>query len=149
MQLMRGKPIISLDFDGVVHQYITRLRNSNIIPDPPIEGIKEVIDELNISSEYFKNLCYKSKSDDGTDIILSDRKKDYLKIYNKGKKELNKKLSEITKKYLNSIILLDNYLVVPIFFCNFALQQFEGNLKGAEMLVNLESTFARGSGHRR
>lgn len=43
---MRGKPIISLDFDGVIHSYITRLRNSNLIPDPPVEGIKEVIDEL-------------------------------------------------------------------------------------------------------
>ena len=40
--------------------------------------ITENIDKLNSSSEYFNNICYKSKSDKGTDISLKDRQKEFV-----------------------------------------------------------------------
>ena len=32
------KPILSLDFDGVIHAYTTPWEAADIIPDPPVEG---------------------------------------------------------------------------------------------------------------
>lgn len=32
------KPLITLDFDGVIHQYTTPWTTAEIIPDPPVEG---------------------------------------------------------------------------------------------------------------
>ena len=40
--------------------------------------ITENLDKLNSSSDYFNNICYKSKSDKGTDIILKDRQKEFV-----------------------------------------------------------------------
>ena len=31
-----------------------------------------------VDSEYYKDICYKSKSDSGTDIIINDRKKEFV-----------------------------------------------------------------------
>ena len=51
--------------------------NSKISLSVPIE-IKENLDKLNTSSDYFNNICYSSKSDKGTDISLKDRKKEFV-----------------------------------------------------------------------
>ena len=40
--------------------------------------LTEDIEKLNSSSEYYNNLCYKAKSDFGTDIILKDRKAEFI-----------------------------------------------------------------------
>ena len=40
--------------------------------------LTEDIDKLNTSSDYFKDICYISKSESGTDIILKDRKKEFI-----------------------------------------------------------------------
>ncbi len=32
------KPILCLDFDGVVHSYTSRWQGADVIPDPPAEG---------------------------------------------------------------------------------------------------------------
>ena len=40
--------------------------------------LSEDIDKLNKSSNYYNNICYTTKSDSGTDIILKDRKKEFI-----------------------------------------------------------------------
>ena len=43
---MARKKIIVLDFDGVIHSYKNPWRGANIIPDPPVEGAAEAIDNI-------------------------------------------------------------------------------------------------------
>jgi hypothetical protein len=33
-----GKPILCLDFDGVIHSYASGWKGADVIPDPPVEG---------------------------------------------------------------------------------------------------------------
>ena len=56
---------------------ISVCENSKIYISIPI-SISENLDKLNISSGYFNDICYSSTSDSGTDIILNDRKKDFV-----------------------------------------------------------------------
>jgi hypothetical protein len=38
-----GKPILCLDFDGVIHSYTSGWKGARNIPDPPVEGAIEFI----------------------------------------------------------------------------------------------------------
>ena len=51
--------------------------NNRISLIVPVE-LNEKIDILNTSSDYYSNICYKSTSDSGTDIIINDRKKEFV-----------------------------------------------------------------------
>jgi len=42
---MRKKTVV-FDFDGVIHSYKSGWQGENIIPDPPVDGIKKAIDEI-------------------------------------------------------------------------------------------------------
>jgi hypothetical protein len=39
-----SKPIICLDFDGVIHSYTSGWQGARTIPDPPVEGAIEFMD---------------------------------------------------------------------------------------------------------
>jgi hypothetical protein len=39
------KPILCLDFDGVLHSYSSGWKGADIIPDPPTEGMAEFLDK--------------------------------------------------------------------------------------------------------
>lgn len=41
-----SKKTVVFDFDGVIHSYKSGWQGENIIPDPPVNGIKKAIDEI-------------------------------------------------------------------------------------------------------
>lgn len=40
------KQTVVFDFDGVIHSYTSGWKGETVIPDPPVPGIKEAIDEI-------------------------------------------------------------------------------------------------------
>ena len=65
----------------------------------PMKVDYEDIDKLNTSSGYFNDICYTSTSDSGTDISLSDRKNDFIKII---------------KHYAKKIVILQNIYMIQV-----------------------------------
>ena len=41
-----SKKTVVFDFDGVIHSYKSGWQGENIIPDSPVDGIKEAIEEI-------------------------------------------------------------------------------------------------------
>lgn len=40
------KPTIVFDFDGVIHSYSSGWKGATVIPDPPVPGIGQVMEDL-------------------------------------------------------------------------------------------------------
>jgi len=55
------KPILCLDFDGVLHSYSTGWKGATEIPDPPTDGAMEWLKEL-LEEDYFDVQIYSSRS---------------------------------------------------------------------------------------
>ena len=56
---MEKKPILCVDFDGVIHSYISGWNGARNIPDPPIRGALEF---LVLATKYFEVNIYSSRS---------------------------------------------------------------------------------------
>lgn len=56
---MTHKPILCMDFDGVIHSYKSGWQGADRIPDPPVEG---VFDWMLEASELFDIHIYSSRS---------------------------------------------------------------------------------------
>lgn len=67
---------IVFDFDGVIHSYRSGWKGTTIIPDPPVDGIKETIDNLR---KIYKVVVVSSRSssEEGRNAIM-----EWLKKYN-------------------------------------------------------------------
>lgn len=64
------KPILCLDFDGVIHSYTSGWKGADVIPDPPVEGAEEFIVA---ASEFFDVQVFSSRSNEegGISAMLS------------------------------------------------------------------------------
>src|SRR5262245_1372983 len=56
---MPDKPILCLDFDGVIHSYTSGWKGVDVIPDPPVPGALDFIDK---AREHFIVAIYSSRS---------------------------------------------------------------------------------------
>lgn len=59
--MKQRKPILCLDFDGVIHSYTSGWKGPRNIPDPPVPGALEFIVEL-MTQEHFQLMIYSSRS---------------------------------------------------------------------------------------
>lgn len=56
-----SKPILCVDFDGVIHSYTSGWKGVDVIPDPPVKG---AFDWLRCVSAAFDVVIYSSRSQD-------------------------------------------------------------------------------------
>ena len=56
---MTTKPILCLDFDGVIHSYSSGWKGAEIIPDPPVAGAMKFIWD---ATEHFRVAVFSSRS---------------------------------------------------------------------------------------
>ncbi|MCP5018419.1 MAG: hypothetical protein GY938_24545 [Ketobacter sp.] len=56
---MSDKPILCLDFDGVIHSYTSGWKGADIIPDPPVPGAIKFISK---AIDHFDVQIYSSRS---------------------------------------------------------------------------------------
>ena len=83
--VQEGLKIPKIDYDVYSPLFGTNLKklnltvcgNNKISIFLPIK-IDENLDKLNTSSGYYNDICYTTTSEDGTDITLKDRKKDFV-----------------------------------------------------------------------
>ena len=63
------KPILCLDFDGVLHSYTSGWQGADIIQDPPVAGAQEFVRN---AIQHFKVVIHSSRCDQpgGKDTIL-------------------------------------------------------------------------------
>jgi len=54
-----NKPILCLDFDGVCHSYTSGWKGVTIIPDKPVDGLFEFLEQAN---EHFTIVIFSSRS---------------------------------------------------------------------------------------
>jgi hypothetical protein len=54
-----GKPILCLDFDGVIHSYSSGWKGADVIPDPPVDGAMKFIWD---ATEQFRVAIFSSRS---------------------------------------------------------------------------------------
>jgi hypothetical protein len=54
-----GKPILCLDFDGVIHSYTSGWKGADVIPDPPVPGALRFIYE---AQDAFRVAIFSSRS---------------------------------------------------------------------------------------
>jgi hypothetical protein len=72
-----NKPIICVDFDGVIHSYKSGWKGATVISDPVNPGFFEWLDEV---SQHFKIVVYSSRSKeagacDAVALWLADQRK--------------------------------------------------------------------------
>lgn len=56
---MAKKPILCLDFDGVLHSYTSGWKGADVIPDPPVPGAMQFIQG---AADFFTVAIYSSRS---------------------------------------------------------------------------------------
>lgn len=54
-----NKPILCLDFDGVIHSYESGWQGADVVPDPPVPG---AIDFLREAVQHFRVCVFSSRS---------------------------------------------------------------------------------------
>ena len=59
------KQTVVFDFDGVIHSYTSGWKGADIIPDPPVPGIKEAIEEIRAAGYEVVIVSTRTASPDG------------------------------------------------------------------------------------
>ena len=63
------KRTVVFDFDGVIHSYVSGFKSAEIIPDEPVEGIREAIAEIRKAGYEVAVVSSRAASEEGKEAI--------------------------------------------------------------------------------
>lgn len=63
------KQTVVFDFDGVIHSYTSGWKGVGVIPDPPVPGIKEAIDDIRAAGYEVVVVSTRCSSQEGAEAI--------------------------------------------------------------------------------
>lgn len=88
------KPILCLDFDGVIHSYTSGWQGAAVIPDPPVPGALEFIER---ATQVFSVAVYSTRSHQpgGREAMHAWLKMHYAAALDGGWKEAERLLKEV------------------------------------------------------
>jgi hypothetical protein len=88
------KPILCLDFDGVIHSYSSGWKGADVIPDPPVDGAMKFIWE---ATEHFRVAIFSSRTNQsgGLTAMQSWLNKNFRDYWGPHRTEADDKLAEI------------------------------------------------------
>lgn len=111
-----GKQKICIDFDGVIHLFIQPWISEDIIPDLPVSGIKEVIDQLRKLGYEVVVMSSRALTEKGKTAI-----RDYLNKY-------NITVDDIVSEKIPAMVYVDDRCI-----------QFTGNTTGlVDQIINFK-----------
>ncbi|MFR3729121.1 hypothetical protein [Lacrimispora sp.] len=70
------KRTVVFDFDGVIHSYVSGFKRADIIPDEPVDGIKDAIAEIRRAGYEVAVVSSRAASEEGKAAI-----REYLERY--------------------------------------------------------------------
>jgi hypothetical protein len=163
--IQEGMKIPKIEYDiysklngsNLIKLNLSVCENSKIYLSIPVE-IKDNLDILNSNSEYYNDICYTTTSDSGTDIILKDRKNEYINNtvcqddcdfsnYNYTTKKANctckfkessKSFADInidTNKLLSNFKNIKNFANLNLLICHEILFSKEGLIKNVGFYI--------------
>lgn len=112
---MKKKTIV-FDFDGVIHSYISGWKGVDVIPDPPVYGMREALHQLCIKGYEIVIVSTRASSPEGTAAMV-----DWLDKY-----DFNQCYDRITAEKAPAICYIDDRAI-----------RFDGNVK--KMMSDIES----------
>ena len=164
-RIQEGMKIPKIEYDiycklnhtNLIKLNLSVCQNTKISLSIPIE-IKDSLEKLNSSSEYYNDICYTATSESGTDIILNDRKNEYINNtvcqddcdfsdYNYTSKRANcscnfkessKSFADInidTNKLLSNFKNIKNVANLNLLSCNKSLFTKEGLIKNVGFYI--------------
>ncbi len=89
------KPILCLDFDGVIHSYSSGWKGADMIPDPPVDGAMRFIWD---AGEHFKVAIFSSRSNQsgGKRAMQNWLRKHFRDYWAADRTQCDDKLAEIS-----------------------------------------------------
>lgn len=90
-------PTIVFDFDGVIHSYKSGWKGATVIPDPPVDGIREVLEDLSKDYRLVVNSS-RCATEEGRQAIWQ-----YLRDY-----KLSQFISDVSKEKPPAIVYVDD-----------------------------------------
>ncbi len=74
------KKRVLFDFDGVIHSYVSGWKGAAVIPDPPVEGIRDVIQTLRGDDYEIVVFTTRAETMAGSDAVLNYLKKHDIEV---------------------------------------------------------------------
>lgn len=77
---MTNRKTVVFDFDGVIHSYTSGWKGIDVIPDEPVNGIKEVIENLRDAGYYVAVVTTRATQMKGIEAVWAYLKKYGIKV---------------------------------------------------------------------